>query len=76
MELVTPKVLCVAASAVPVSDTFKFGFEAFDVTDTLPLKFPADCGVNVTPNDVLCPGVSVTGVVIPEMLNPVPLAAT
>jgi len=27
-------------------------------------------------NVVLCPAVSVTGVVIPEMLNPVPDAAT
>lgn len=73
--LVTLNVL-VAATADPVSGTFKFEFEAFDVTDTLPLKLPADCGVNVTLNDVLSPGVSVTGVVIPETLNPVPLAAT
>ena len=74
--LVTANVPCVAATADPVKDTFKLGFEAFDVTETLPLEFPAECGVNVTLNDVLCPGVSVTGVAIPEMLNPVPLAAT
>ena len=74
--LLTPNVLCVAATADPVSGTFKFGFEASDVTDTLPLKLPAECGVNVILNDVLRPGVSVTGGVIPETLNPVPLAAT
>ena len=37
---------------------------------------PVDVGANVTVNDVLCPGVNVTGGVIPETLNPVPAAAT
>jgi hypothetical protein len=52
------------------------GLEAFEVIATLPLKLPADCGANVTVKEALCPGVNVTGVVIPETLNPVPLAAT
>ena len=33
-------------TADPVSGTFKSGFKAFDVTATLPLKLPADGGVN------------------------------
>jgi hypothetical protein len=40
------------------------------------MKLPADCGAKVTLNDVLCPGVSVTGVVIPDTLSPAPLAPT
>jgi len=43
--------------------------------ETLPLKLPVDGGVKVTLNEVLCPGVNVSGVLIPDMLNPVPLAA-
>lgn len=73
--LVTLKVVCVAPTPDPVSGTVKFEFEASDVIVTLPLKLPADGGVNVTLNDVLCPGGTVTGV-NPETLNPVPLAVT
>lgn len=72
----TPNMLCVAATADPVSGTLTFGFEPSDVTDTLPPKLPADCGENVTLNDVLCPGINVTGVLMPETLNPVPFALT
>jgi hypothetical protein len=63
-----------AATAVAVSGIDKLGFEAFEVTVTVPLNVPADVGANVTVNDVLCPGANVTGGVIPEMLNPVPAA--
>ena len=63
-----------AAVAVPVSGIDKLGFEAFDVTVTVPVNVPADVGANLTVNDVLCPGVRVTGGVMPEMLNPVPAA--
>jgi hypothetical protein len=37
---------------------------------------PAEVGANFTLKVVLCPAVNVTGGVIPEMLNPVPDAAT
>jgi hypothetical protein len=63
-----------AATAVPVSGIDKLGFEAFDVTVTVPLNVPVDVGAKVTVNDVLCPGVNVTGGVIPVMLKPVPAA--
>ena len=63
-------------TAVPLKGTDKLGFEAFEVTVTVPLNVPVDVGANVTVNDVLCPGVKVTGGVIPETLNPVPAAAT
>ena len=54
----------------------KLGFDAFEVTVTVPGNVPADVGANFTVNVVLCPAVNVTGGVIPEMLNPVPVAAT
>ena len=63
-----------AVTDVPVSGIDMLGFDAFEVTVTVPLNVPEDVGANVTVNDVLCPGVSVTGGVIPEMLNPVPAA--
>lgn len=63
-------------AAVPETGMFNVGFWAFDVTATLPLKVPAEGGVNVTLNETLCPAVSVTGSVIPETLKPVPVAAT
>jgi hypothetical protein len=52
------------------------GFEALEVSVRLPLAPPADDGVNETLKLVLCPEVSVTGVVIPVKLNPDPLIAT
>jgi hypothetical protein len=65
-----------APTAVPLSGIDKLGFDAFEVTVTVPGNVPADVGANFTVNVVLCPGVNVTGGVIPEMLNPVPVAAT
>jgi hypothetical protein len=60
----------------PVRGTLRSGFDPFEVIATLPLKLPEDCGAKVTLKEALCPGVKVTGVVIPETLNPVPLAVT
>ena len=54
----------------------KLGFEAFDVTVAVPLDVYAEVGAKVTVNVVLCPAVNVTGGVIPEVVNPVPDAAT
>ena len=64
------------ATAVPLSGIGKLGFDASEVTVTVPGNVPVEVGANFTVNDVLCPGVNVTGGVIPEMLNPVPDAAT
>ena len=63
-------------SAVPLSGIDKLAFEALDDTITVPLNVVTLVGVKVTVNVVLCPGVNVTGVVIPETLNPVPDSAT
>jgi hypothetical protein len=60
----------------PLSVTLRVGFEALEVIATLPLTLPEDCGAKVTLKEALCPGVKVTGGVIPETLNPIPLAAT
>jgi len=63
-------------TAVPLKGIARLGFEAFDVTVTVPGNVPADVGANFTVNVVLCPAANATGVVIPETLNPVPDAAT
>ena len=60
--------------ADPLSVMLSDGFEASEASATLPLKLPADCGLKITLKDALCPGAKVTGVDIPEMLNPVPAA--
>ena len=65
-----------AVTAVPLSAMLREGFEAFEVIVTLPLALPADFGAKVTLNEVLWPGIKVTGVVMPEMLKPVPATVT
>jgi hypothetical protein len=63
---------CVDPVAEPLREMVRFVLEAFEAIATLPVKLPADCGANVTVKVVLCPGVSVTGALNPEMLKPVP----
>jgi len=45
------------------------GFVASESIITLPVEVPADVGANLTLKVALCPGVSVAGVVNPEMLK-------
>jgi hypothetical protein len=76
--LVKVKLAGVAVSApngtpVPLRGTDKLGFDAFEVMDTLPVTLPVDEGESVTLNDMLCPGAKVSGALIPDKLNPVPL---
>jgi len=61
---------------LPDNGIVSVGFEALEVTVRFPLAPPADDGVNETLNVALCPAVRVTGVVIPEKLNPEPLTET
>jgi len=61
---------------VPDKGMVSAGFEALDVIVMLPLTLPADDGANEMEKLALCPAVSVTGVVIPLKLNPVPLTPT
>jgi hypothetical protein len=61
---------------VPVSAIVNVGFDASELTVTLPLLAPLDSGVNETLNVALCPAVKVTGAEIPLTLNPVPLTST
>ena len=72
--LLTLSVLWVVVTPDPLSGTFRFELEASEVTEILPSKLPVDGAVNVTLNDALCPGASVIGADIPEILKPVPLA--
>lgn len=61
---------------VPVRGIVKVGFDASELTVTLPLLAPLDSGVKETLNVALCPAVNVTGAEIPLTLNPVPVTAT
>jgi len=74
VRLVGVAVSVAGATAVPLNATLRLGSDASDAMETLPLKLPADGGVRITLNFVLCPGAKVSGVLIPDMLNPVPLA--
>jgi hypothetical protein len=62
-----------AETPVPVNGIVSVGFDALDVIVTAPLTLPADAGANVTVKFTLCPAVSVTGVLMPLRLKPVPL---
>jgi hypothetical protein len=59
------------ATAVPVNGIDKLGFDAFDVTVTVPGKLPTAVGANVTLNVMVAPGTNVPAV-NPETLYPVP----
>ena len=63
-------------TAVPDRGMTKVGFEAVEVTVTLPVTLPADAGVNVTAKVALWPAANVAGVAIPLRLKPVPLIPT
>src|ERR1700678_476969 len=76
VKLVGDAVKVAVATEVPLRGIDKLGFEAFDATVAVPGNVPADVGAKVTVKAVLCPGVNVSGVVIPETVNPVPDAAT
>ena len=61
---------------VPVNGISRDGFDALEVTVTVPLALPALVGANFTDREVVCPADSVTGVVIPLTVNPLPLTET
>jgi hypothetical protein len=59
---------------VPVPDkaTFSVGFEAFDVSVSVPVALPAAVGVKVTLMVAFVPGPSVSGAAIPLWVNALP----
>ena len=59
---------------VPDSGTVNVELDAFEAIMTLPFALPAAVGANVTLKDVLCPAVSVSGVVGPLKLNAAPVS--
>lgn len=61
---------------VPLNATVRLGLEASDVSATLALKLPEDCGAKMTLKAAVCPGVKVRGVLNPEILNPSPVVVT
>lgn len=66
----------VAAAPVPDRGMLSVGFDALDVTVTVPLAVPVEVGANVTLKLVLAPAASVIGVEIVLKLKPVPLIDT
>lgn len=64
------------ADPVPAKGMVSVGLEPFDVTVTLPLALVAVCGAKVTVKVAVWPAATVTGVVIPLSVKPVPLAPT
>jgi len=69
LELSCPGV----AVPVPDNDTVRVGFEALDEIVTVPLAAPVVVGANFTVNVVLCPAFTVSGVLMPLSVNPIPL---
>jgi hypothetical protein len=63
-----------AVTAVPDNGMVRPGFEAFDVTVTLPVTDPEVVGANLMPKVVLCPALKVKGAVIPLRVKSEPLA--
>jgi hypothetical protein len=61
------------AAPVPERGMFNVGFDAVEVSVTVPETAPAAVGANETLNVAVCPAVSVTGAVMPVRLNPEPL---
>ena len=75
-EIVGETLSCpIAAAPVPVRGMVRVGLEALEVMVTVPVALPAAVGVNVTLKVALWPAVSVTGVVMPFIVKPVPLIA-
>jgi hypothetical protein len=66
----------IAVTPVPESGTLRVGSVAVDVMVTFPFTTPALEGVKETLKVALCPAASVSGAVIPLMLNPVPVGLT
>ena len=64
-----------ADTPVPATGILSVELVAFDVTVTLPLMAPADCGSNDTVNVALLPPPKVTGGVIPLNESPAPETA-
>src|SRR5713226_3734127 len=64
----------VAATPLPLRAMARGEPGALLLMETLPLALPAAAGENVAVNEVLCPGLRVSGAVMPLMVNPVPEA--
>ncbi len=64
---------CPCVVPVPDKPIVRFGFEALETTEMLPLTLPVTVGENDVVNDTLWPGFSVAGRVNPLMLNPAPV---
>ncbi len=64
---------CPAAVPEPASAMVKFGFEASETTEMLPLVDPAEVGAKATPKVKLCPGDRTIGKLSPVTLNPLPV---
>jgi hypothetical protein len=73
LAVVGVSVSCPCEVPVPDRPIARFGFEALEVIETLPVTLPATVGENDAVNDRLCPGFRVAGRVNPLIENPVPV---
>jgi len=73
LRLVGVEVNAPGATPVPVRAIVKLEFDASEVIVTVPVTLPPVVGANETVKVVFCDGFTVSGVVIPLSLNPVPL---
>lgn len=73
-KLVGFAVTAPAVAPVPDNGMVRLGFEAFEVTVTLPVTDPEIMGANLTAKVVLCPALKVKGAVIPLRVKSEPLA--
>ena len=67
--------VAVAAAAVPVRASAVGEFGALLDREIEPVTFPAEVGPNAILNDAVLPGWTVSGVVKPVTLNPLPVTA-
>lgn len=66
--------ICPGLALAPDSATESVGFEALDMITRLPILVPAAWGEKATLNVAACPGLKVTGGLMPLKLNPDPVA--
>ena len=58
--------------ALPDKETLRFGSDAFDTAEMLPVAEPAEVGANVTAKVMLCPEFKVCGKFKPLTLKAYP----
>ena len=72
-KVVGDSVSCPGLVPLPESGMLRFGLEALESSDRVPLALPLTVGAKATLNVTLCPGVKLCGTFNPLRLNPEPV---